>query len=194
VEVIDRYGLPLDLFEELIEARHLDLGGELLGSLDQVELYAKHTSANLIDLAARILGAPAGGIAAPAGASMTIVSLLRMFALDAARGRLFIPTDMLVRHAVLPQDILAGQSSDGLIAALSSLRELAAQRYEEARAATSETAPTVIAAWLPVALMPLYLRALQRGEQEPFRPVEVPQWRRQWVLWRTARTGRLPQL
>jgi phytoene synthase len=194
VEVIDRYGLPLDLFEELIEARHLDLGGELLGSLDQVELYAKHTSANLIDLAARILGAPTEGIAAPAGASMTIVSLLRMFPLDAARGRLFIPTDMLVRHAVLPQDILAGQSSDGLIAALSSLRELAAQRYEEARAATAETAPTVIAAWLPVALVPLYLRALQRGEREPFRLVEVPQWRRQWVLWRTARTGRLPAL
>jgi phytoene synthase len=194
VEVIGRYGLPLDPFEELIEARHFDLGGELLGSLDQVELYAKHTSANLIDLAARILGAPVEGIAAPAGVSMTIVSLLRMFALDAARGRLFIPTDMLVRHAVLPQDILAGQSSDGLIAALSSLRELAAQRYEEARTATPGTAPIVIAAWLPVALVPLYLRALQRGEREPFRPVDVPQWRRQWGLWRAARTGRLPAL
>jgi len=47
---------------------------------------------------------------------------------------------------------------------------------------------------LPVALVPLYLRALRRGEREPFRPVEVPQWRRQWVLWRTARTGRLPDL
>jgi len=192
VTVIGRYGLPLNLFEDLIEARRFDLGGELMGSLGQVELYARHTSSNLIELAARVLGGDAGvpGLAGPAGISMGLTGLLRMFALDAARGRLFVPADMLLRHGTIPQDILAGQSSDGLIAALSSMRDVAAGHYQEARALTAGTAQSEIAAWLPMALVPLYLRALQRSERQPFRPVEVPQWRRQWTLWWAARAGR----
>jgi len=187
-EVIARYELPLHRFEELIEARRLDLGGELLGSLDQLELYARHTRSNLIELAARVLGASAAGFAAPAGISMTVTTLLRRFAADAARGRLFVPADMLVHHAVVPQDILAGRSSDGLIAALARLREVAAERYDEARALIAAPAP--VASWLPIAVVPLDLRGLERHARDPFRPVEVAQWRRQWALWRAARAGR----
>jgi phytoene synthase len=122
---------------------------------------------------------------------MGLAGLLRAFALDASKGRLFIPADLLVRHAVVPQDILAGRRSDGLIAALAALRDVAAKHYEEARALVAETEQQQLAAWLPVSLVPLYLRALKRREAEPFRPVEVPQWRRQWALWRAARMGRL---
>jgi phytoene synthase len=192
IEVIERYGLPLARFEDLIEARRFDLGGEFMGSLDQVERYARHTSSNLIELAARIVsdGVSAPDFAVPAGISLGITSLLRTFALDAARGRLLVPADILVQHAIVPQDILAGRSSDGLIAALAGMREVAARYYGEARALIGASAQPLTAAWLPAALVPLYLRALKRAERQPFRPVEVPQWRRQWALWRAARAGR----
>ena len=189
VEVIGRYGLPLRLFDELIEARRFDLGDEAPGSLDQIERYAGHTSSNLIELAARVLGAATPKIAGPAGVSMSIAGLLHRFAADAARGRLVVPADLLERHGVSPQDVLAGQSSDGLVAALAGLRDVAARRYEEARALAAETERKVLAAWLPVSLVPLDLRALQRRARQPFVPVEVAQWRRQWALWRAARKG-----
>jgi len=51
-----------------------------------------------------------------------------------------------------------------------------------------------VAAWLPVATVPLDLRALRREASEPFAEVEVPRWRRQWVLWRAARSGRPPAI
>ena len=187
-EVIERYQLPLDRFEELIEARRLDLGDEFLASLDQLELYARHTRSNLVELAARVLGASAATFTVAAGVSMTLTSVLRRFAADAARGRLFVPADLLVRHAVVPQDILAGRSSDGLIDALRSLREVAVRRYEEARSLIGASEP--VAPWLPIAVVPLDLHALERYTRDPFRPVEVAQWRRQWALWRAARAGR----
>ncbi len=193
LEVIGRYGMPLDRFDEMIEARRFELGGELMGSLDQLETYARHTSSNLIELAVRVLDREAHtpAFAGPAGTSVAMAGLLRRFALDAARGQLFLPADLLVQYAVVPQDIFAGQSSDGLIAALAYLRDVAAARYEEARELTGAAGHTSIAAWLPAALVPPYLRALTRGERHPFRAVEVPQWRRQWALWRAARAGRL---
>jgi phytoene synthase len=196
LDVTSRYRLPFHLIEEMIEARRFELGSELMGSLDQVDLYTRHTSSNLIELAARILGgdAVALAIAGPAGIGMGLTGLLRRFALDAAHGQLFLPADLLVQHAVVPQDIFAGQSSDGLIAALAHLRDVAARRYEEARALMAAAAPTAVAAWLPVALVPLYLRALRRGAAHPFSTVDVPQWRRQWALWRAARASCLPAL
>ena len=43
-------------------------------------------------------------------------------------------------------------------------------------------------AFLTVALVPRYLCAMDRADYDPFRSaVEVPQWRRQWTLWRAAR-------
>jgi 15-cis-phytoene synthase len=191
-EVIGRYRLPPHLFEELIEARRFDLSNELPGNLEQVEHYVRHTQSNLIELAALILGTAVLDIAGPAGISIGVTGLLRRFAVDAASGRLVVPADLLVRHKVLPQDVFAGQSSEGLVAALAVLRDLAARRYEEAQALTREK--ELVVAWLPAALVPLDLRALRRGARRPFRPIVVPQWRRQWALWRAARRGRLGPL
>jgi phytoene synthase len=43
-------------------------------------------------------------------------------------------------------------------------------------------------AFLPVALVPGYLAAMESSGYDPFKSiVDVPQWRRQWVLWRSAR-------
>ena len=48
--------------------------------------------------------------------------------------------------------------------------------------------PAAMPAFLPVALVPGYLAAMERPGYDPFKTaVEVPQWRRQWVLWRAAR-------
>src|SRR5262249_56476642 len=93
----------------------------------------------------------------PAGVSMAIAGMLRRFALDAANGQLFVPVDLLVRHAIVPQDIFAGKSSDGLVAALAELHGAAAKRYAEALPLIAP-APSLTPAWLPVALVPLYLR------------------------------------
>jgi hypothetical protein len=51
-----------------------------------------------------------------------------------------------------------------------------------------------VAAWLPVATVPLDLRALSRFADKPFADIEVASWRRQWTLWRAARSGQPPAI
>jgi 15-cis-phytoene synthase len=194
-EAIRQHDLPRAPLEALIDARRFDFGHEVMRDGADLEAYARDTSAALIALAARILdprAAPA--FATPAGLSIALTGLRRTFALHAAHGQVFIPADVLGRHGVDPHDILGGQWSEGLRAALGWMREQAAVHYAAARPLIEEAPPGVAAAWLPAALIPAYLRAIDREARDPFRSIDVPQWRRQWILWRAARSGRVSDL
>ncbi|HUB64854.1 MAG TPA: phytoene/squalene synthase family protein, partial [Methylocella sp.] len=42
-------------------------------------------------------------------------------------------------------------------------------------------------AFLPVCLCEPYLRLMEKPSYDPFKTViELPQWRRQWILWRAS--------
>jgi phytoene synthase len=187
LDVLARYPLPADALDQIAAARIFDLYDEPMATLDALEHYARQTSALLMHLAARILGgdvAPeALRFAAPAGIAVALTGLLRGFPRHAARGQLFLPLELLARHGVDPDDVLAGQASDGLRAALAELRGHARRHWLAALAPPPALAP----AWLPAALVPLYLAALERREDPFAGTAEVPQWRRQWALWRAAR-------
>jgi len=193
-EVIEQYRLPRRLFDELIEARRAHLGRELFGSVDELERYARSTSSSLMELAARVMGAATLDFAGPAGISMGIVSLLRNFANDAVRGRVTAPADLMIQTSVLPQDILAGRTTVQIITLLKSLRDIAIRHYEEARVLIERDGYDAVAAWLPVATVPLDLGALSRFADKPFADIEVARWRRQWTLWRAARSGAPPAI
>jgi hypothetical protein len=45
----------------------------------------------------------------------------------------------------------------------------------------------VLPAFLPVALAPVILARMERKDYDPFVPVEIAPWRRQWLIWRAAR-------
>jgi phytoene synthase len=47
------------------------------------------------------------------------------------------------------------------------------------------------APFLPVALCELYLKEMDKRRYDPFKtPIILPQWRRQWTLWRASRNWR----
>ena len=110
--------------------------------------------------------------------------ILRALPLHASRGQLYLPLDILDRHGAKPADVLAGRPTAQLAAALAELRQTARTHLTACRqiAIPSALAP----AFLPVAITDLYLARLER-QRDPFKPLEVPQWRRQWRLWRAAR-------
>jgi phytoene synthase len=182
----------------MIEARRLDLRKEPIRTLLELDNYCRATSSTLIELAARVLDPGISAIelafAGPVGSSLAITGLLRAFPFTASRGHVSIPQETLDRHHVGAQEILAGRSSPGLLASLTELRAHARLHFEAARAAIAEAPARVMPAWLPVALIPRYLRALDRGSVEPFRTIEVSQWIRQLVMWRAARSGRVAKL
>jgi 15-cis-phytoene synthase len=190
LDTVVRFQLPVQSLIAVIEAREFDLYRDPMPTLAALEAYAEKTSSRLIDVAAAILGARAPDIS-PAvregGLAYAITGLLRAFPLHAARGQLYVPLDIVERHGAKPEDIFAGRATPEISAALAEMRRVARAHYD-VYARVSATVPSAVApAFLPLALVPLYLKRLERFGQQPFHVVDVQQWRRQWALWRAAR-------
>jgi phytoene synthase len=190
VETVARHGLPVQTLLDLIEARAFDLYNDPMPSLDAFAGYGRRTASGLIELAARVLDPEnaVGERAGSAGIAYATTGLLRAVALHASRGQIYLPVDLLARHGVDVSDILAGRATDALRAALAELRGYARTQFDlfatQQASLPSATAP----AFLPIALVPSYLNRMERRDYDPFKtPVELPQWRRQWLLWRAAR-------
>jgi phytoene synthase len=76
-----------------------------------------------------------------------------------------------------------------LRAVLAELRLQARHHLGVARGLLHDAPLEIAPALLPVALVRPALDRMERRSYQPFNPSEVPQWRRQWVLWRVARRG-----
>jgi phytoene synthase len=189
---IARYRLPAATLTDLIDARRFDLYNDPMPSLAQLEDYARKTSSALIGLAGRILGA--GGdasavdrLALHAGIGYAIAALLKAFPAHAARGQLFLPLDLLDRHGARRDDIAAKRATPELRAALSEMRGHARTHLAEARGLIEAVPAAALPALLPAASAGLTLARMDHPGHDPFVPIEIAQWRRQWRLWRAAR-------
>ena len=192
-EVVVRYRLPPQMLAELIDARRFDLYDESMASLAALELYATKTSSAVIALAARILsdGRDSGidDLAHHAGIAYAISGLLRAFPIHASRRQLYVPVEVLQRHGARTEDVFAAEPTRELRAALAEMRLRARQHLAAAHDLLGAMPAAVAPALLPVALVRPMLARMERRFYRPFRPSELAQWRRQWILWRAARSG-----
>jgi len=187
VETIARFALPNEQLLDFIEAHSFDLYDDPMPTFEALAGYARQTSSVVFDLAARILGAPAEYAAARAGLAYGITALLRSFALHASRRQFFVPLEVLEKGTT-PEEAFAGQSSPFLINALGMLRARARENLAAFEAQVPQLPAATMPAFLPIALVPAYLSAMEQPGYDPLRSdPSVPQWRRQWILWRAAR-------
>jgi 15-cis-phytoene synthase len=184
------YRLPSELLTGLIGARRFDLYDDPMRTLADFNDYARATSSAVIALSARIL-APhmpdLGGLAHHAGLAHAIAGLLQAFPAHAARGQLFLPFELLERHGVREQDLTAKPATPQLRAAFAELRRQARAHLAQAGRLAGGVPDTGLPALLPVALVGPLLDRMERAGYDPFVPVEMPPWRRQWRLWRASR-------
>jgi phytoene synthase len=193
LDTVVRYRLPPAAFTDLIDARTFDLYDDPMGSLDELDGYATKTSAAVMAIAARILndGNDPGidELARHAGIAFAIAGLLAAFPQQVARRQLFVPLDVLQRHGAQAETVFAGKPTPELRAALADMRAHARRHLAEAKPLIA-AAPAVLApALLPAALVRPTLDRMDRRGYAPFKPAALPQWRRQWILWRAARSG-----
>ena len=190
-EVVVRYRLPPAALAGLIDARAFDLYDDPMPSLAELETYAMHTSSALLDLAARVLrdgkepGAP--DLIGHAGIAYALAGLLRALPVHAGRRQLYVPADLMRRYGAQSEDAFAGKATAELRAALAELRLRARQHLTAARDLAGGAPAAIIPALLPAALARPALDRMEHRRYQPFRPIELPQWRRQWILWRAAR-------
>ncbi len=185
-----RYDIAADRLIALIDAHGFDLYDEPMATLDDLDNYAGKTQGALFGMAADILGgAGAAGEALwrHAGIASTVTGVLRGLPVHAARRQLYLPLELLERHAVEREAFFARQGGALLSAALSELRRHARRHLAAAQAELAATPPEILPALLPLALVGPLLRRMEGRAYEPFEADPIPGWRRQWWLWRAAR-------
>jgi phytoene synthase len=184
--------LPSELLVALIDAHAFDLYDEAMPSVSDLDRYAERTTGALFALGARILGGsdePAiDAAAATAGIAYAVAQRLRSFPHDVVRRQLFVPLDLLAQHGVTREEIEARRNTAGLRAALAALRQHVRAALDRLRSAARAVPDGCAPAFLPAATVVPLLARLDVAAADPFGVVEVPQWRRQWAIWRAART------
>lgn len=191
LEAAIAYGqLPRTALLDLIDARGDDLYDDPIPSVEALEARLGATASAVLRLACLIVAAgeePGGAEAAGCGGvALGLVRLLRVLPRQAARGQILFPVDRMAAHGVTRDDMIAGRATPELAGLARELRELAARRLSEARAAFPQLDAKAAAAFLPLAGVDPELRRLDRAP--PFAPpAPLPAWRRLFRVWRMSR-------
>jgi len=191
IDTLKRYALPLEQIAAMIDARRLDLYDEPMRTSADLVSYADRTSANVILLASQILTArrdtEIGVLAHHAGLAHAVTGMLQAFPVHAARGQLYLPVEMLERHGADWRAAVRSSATPQLRAALAEARLIARQHLAASHELIAAAPPAAFPALLPLALVAPTLARMERRDYDPFIPVEIASWRRQWLLWRAAR-------
>ena len=96
-QILSRCPIDSSDLEALVDARQPEIASFPFATLDQMESHARAISANLMSLAARLLGAEGGEdvLLREAGIAYGLTGMLRSAPFHLTRGRLFLPLDAL---------------------------------------------------------------------------------------------------
>ncbi len=175
-EAMRRCALPKPLLLSLVDARAFDLSGEAMPDGPALKAYLQKTAGTPFAIAGRII---AGGridsalerVAAQAGFAWGLTRLLRLLPLHLSRGRLYLPVSQFRDHGADPERLYRGEADETARAALAGLRDEAREAFAAARSGVAGCGRAAAVAFLPCALVPAYLAALDKQAQAPLRAV-----------------------
>lgn len=189
LDTIDSCKLPRQPLLGLLDARLFDVYDDPMPDITTLEGYCGETESAVIRLACLVLadGVDPGGAdaAGHAGVALGITRVLADLPRTAARGQVHLPGDVLQKAGLSAADVLARHDSPQLRAVLAEMRGLVRSHVARARAGMGLNAALIAPAFAGLAVAGLYLRRMEKHGYQPFAAVpEVPQWRRQWAMWR----------
>jgi phytoene synthase len=192
LDTLDRCRLSAQPLLDLIDARRFDIYREPMASEAEFDAYVRKTSSGLFATAVRILGRNGRDVAQAAdaaGLALGTAVLLAAAPLHAARGRVYLPLEVLARHEARAEDLLAGRMSPALAAVFSEMAAQARRHLDQFLEQAEQLPPGLRPAFLPVAIVPLLLRRLRRISKRRLDVIELPPVRRLAALLRAGWFG-----
>lgn len=133
-----RYAIPEGAFEELYQGLRMDLQGHPYRDLADLELYCRRVAGVVGFMIAPICGYAGGEAtlerALRLGQAMQLTNILRDVGEDLARGRVYLPADLLAQYGVTDAMLSAGRVTPEYTALMQHLTRLARSWYAEGRA------------------------------------------------------------
>ncbi len=134
-----RFGLRKEDFLALIDGMEMDAAEDFRApSMADLELYCARVAGAVGRLSVRVFGADgpaADEVAHELGQALQLTNILRDLHEDAARGRLYLPAELLESHGVATREPDAVLGHPALPAVCAELAGLARQRFANAQAA-----------------------------------------------------------
>ena len=168
--LIREYGLPLECFERLLEARERDLDAKAPADLAAAETYADDSSGTLTALALRLLGEEGEAsldCGRHVGIAWALTGHIRALGFHLSMGRLTLPESVLREAGTSGEAVLAGQASrQSLCLAAKVMARHAETHLTEARKVTPSR--KALPALLPAVLASGHLKVLKGAGWDPF--------------------------
>ncbi len=182
IGTIDKYELPRTAFDNYCEARIFDLYDDPMPSRNDLEGYCGETASAIIQLAGFILDRDA----AQAQTEITgHAGLLRLLPIHRRRGQLYVPADMLQAVGVTRETFIAGEDKAAIERVISIMLAFAREHLAIFEKNKSQLPKSLAPAFLPLALVPAYLRAIERlGAQAGEKVADISAVRKQWLMFR----------
>lgn len=191
VDAIDRYDLPRAAFDNYCEARIFDLYDDPMPNRNDLEGYCGETASAVIQLAGLVLDRDAAlahaDAAGHAGVAQAVTGLLRLLPIHLRRGQLYVPAEMLAAVGVTREAFLTGDDASARARVVDVMLALAREHlahFEKARGALPKSLGP---AYLPLALVPAYLAAIEKlGGRAAEKVADISAIRKQWIMLRAG--------
>lgn len=133
----ERFPIPLDAIDALIEGAQMDLERRRYRSFPELKVYCEHVASAVGRMCLEIFGYSSPRslrYADDLGVALQLTNILRDLGSDAQRGRLYLPQDDLERFDAKEADLLAGRRTPQVLALLAFEAERAKTFYRAAAA------------------------------------------------------------
>jgi len=181
LDPVRRFHLPKEEFILLIEGMEMDAKGPMRApSLGELMHYCRRVAGAVGLLSMRVFGAPKSDtsdkFALSLANALQLTNILRDLGEDAARGRLYLPRELLDRHGVHAADADEALRHPNLEHAAKDLGDMAAAAFRDARQALHDLDWRVVRPAMPMmGVYELYLdRLTARGWDRIAEPVALP--------------------
>jgi phytoene synthase len=191
-EPIDRFNLPQEYFQEILDGMEMDLEQPRYLSFRDLALYC-HRAAGVVGLlSAEIFGyrhRDTLRYAQDLGTALQLTNILRDVREDAERGRIYLPLDELEQYGVTEQDLLAGRTSEATQALFRAQLNRARAFFQRAldRLPDEDRLPQRSG----LIMAAIYQATLDEMEHDGLRVLErrisLTPLRKLWIAWRCAR-------
>jgi len=187
---IARYGLRREDFLAVIDGMEMDAGAPIQAPfLAELDLYCDRVASAVGRLSVRVFGidSPAGDRSAHhLGRALQLTNILRDLAEDAARGRLYLPRELLIEAGIkstVPEAVLRHPK---LGIACNRLADTAARHFVDAEAAMAQCPRRAMrpARAMGAVYHAQLVRLLRRGWARFAEPVKLPKATKLWLALR----------
>lgn len=189
---IDKYDLAEEHFTEIIDGMEMDLDQNRYATFSELSLYCYRAASVVGLLAAGIFGFQDRHTLKYAhnlGMAFQLTNILRDVAEDAARNRIYLPQEELVRFGISEEDILNGHNSDAMKRLFAFQAERAESFYQQAMAELPEVDRyNQLSGLLMSAVYRATLQEIIKRDYPVMQGrVRLPTWRKLWLVWRCLR-------